>query len=244
MKKLSLLALLFITAFTLKAQTADEIIEKYLTAIGGADNWKKLESMQQTGTAVAQGMNIPFTMSAMRPNLSKVELEIQGMKMVQQCYDGTVGWSLNPFNGGNTATKMTDEEVQEVAKENFEDDFIDFKTKGHTAELQGTEEIEGSKCFKLSLKRKVGDEKVYYFDTETYVPVMIRSFSTSGPMKGMAIETFMSDYKDVSGLMIAHSMEQKIQGQSAAVIKAEKIELNAKLDKSIFAFPTTPISKN
>jgi outer membrane lipoprotein-sorting protein len=237
MKKLSLLALLFITAFTLKAQTADEIVEKYLTAIGGADNWKKLESMQQIGTAAAQGMNIPFTMSAMRPNLSKVELEIQGMKMVQECYDGAVGWSFNPFGGGNTATKMTDEEAQEAAKNSFEDDFIDYKTKGHTIELQGTEEIEGSKCFKISMKRKVGDEKIYYFDTETYVPVMFRFFSATGPMKGMAIETYMSDYKELNGLMVPYSTEVKIQGQSAAVMKAEKIELNAKLDKKIFEFP-------
>ncbi len=28
-----------------KAQTADEIVNKYITAIGGADNWKKVNSM-------------------------------------------------------------------------------------------------------------------------------------------------------------------------------------------------------
>ena len=143
---------------------------------------------------------------------------------------------------------MTEDETKETAKEQFEDDFIDYKTKGHTVELEGTEEIDGAKCHKLKLKRKVGDEKIYFIDAENFVPLMVRSFVSSGPAKGQASETLMSDYKEVDGLMIAHTMEQKMNGQSQAVIKIDKVELNPKLEKSLFALPAEaaaePAKKN
>ena len=66
---------------------------------------------------------------------------------------------------------------------------------------------------------------------------MVRSFVSSGPAKGQASEMLMSDYKEVEGLMIAHTMEQKMNGQSQAVIKIDKVELNPKLEKSVFSLP-------
>jgi outer membrane lipoprotein-sorting protein len=41
----------------------------------------------------------------------------------------------------------------------------------------------------------------------------------------------------VDGMMMPHSIEQKAGGQTQVVLKIEKIEVNPKIDKSIFAFP-------
>lgn len=236
MKKITLLLGLFLSVMLLKAQSADEIVMKYIETIGGVDKWKKLESIRQTGYIVVQGMNIPFTASGMRPNLTRQEGEFQGQKFVD-AFDGTVAWNSSPWATMNKPTKKTEEETAEAAKENFEDDFINYKDKGHTIELEGKEEIEGAQCFKVKMKRKTGDEKIYFIDTEAYVPVMVRSFATSGPAKGQALETYMSDYKDVEGMMMPHTIEQKMGGQTAVVIKAEKVELNPQLDKAIFSLP-------
>ena len=66
---------------------------------------------------------------------------------------------------------------------------------------------------------------------------MVRSFAAAGPTKGMAAETFLSDYKEVDGLMVPHTIEQKMDGQTAMVIKTEKVELNPQIDKNIFSLP-------
>jgi outer membrane lipoprotein-sorting protein len=245
MKKLSILFALTLTAFAMSAQTADEVVEKYLKAIGGADKWKKLESMVQTCKGEQQGMSFPVTVSSMRPNLMKIEVDIQGMKMIPQAYDGTIGWSVNPFGGGNEPTKMDEDATKEIAKSKFEDEFIDYKTKGHTVTLEGTEEAEGTKCFKIKIALKEGGEKIYFMDTENYIPIMIREFAMTGPMKGQASESVLGDYKEVDGMMMPHSIEQKVGGQTQAVIKVEKIEINPKIDKAIFAFPAAAlIQKN
>jgi outer membrane lipoprotein-sorting protein len=237
MKKLSILLALTLTAFAMKAQTADEIVEKYLKAIGGADKWKKVESTLMTGKGEAQGMNFPVTMTAMRPNSLRVEIDIQGMKMIQPCFDGTTAWMINPFGGGAEPTKMDAEQTKEIAKEQFEDKFIDYKAKGHTVTLEGTEEAEGTKCFKLKIAFKEGGEKIYFMDVENFIPIMVREFAMTGPNKGQASETVMGDYKEVEGMMMAHSIENKAGGQTQFVMKIEKVEINPKIDKSIFAFP-------
>ena len=50
MKKVFLsLVVIFTAVFTLNAQTADEVIAKYITAIGGADKWSKVQSLKVEG---------------------------------------------------------------------------------------------------------------------------------------------------------------------------------------------------
>ncbi len=237
MKKLALLFVFASFALASKAQTADEIVGKYLTAIGGAEKWKKLESQSMTGYVVVQGMNIPYTAIQARPNLVYSAGEFQGNKFIE-AFDGTVAWMQNPFAGAAKPTKKDAEETAQAAKEPFEDDLIDYNTKGHTLELDAKqEEMDGVKCFKLTMKRKQGDEKVYFIDGENYIPVCVRSFAQTGPAKGQAVEIYFSDYKEEGGLMMAHTLETKMGGQTAVTIKMEKIEINPTLDKKIFSFP-------
>jgi hypothetical protein len=237
MKKLAILFVFATLAFASQAQTADDIVGKYLKAIGGVEKWKKVESQSLTGFVIVQGMNIPYSMVQARPNLTYSVGEFQGTKFID-AFDGTVAWTVNPMAGAAKPTKKDADETKDMAKENFEDDFIDYTTKGHTLELDPKqEEMDGVKCYKITMKRKQGDEKIYFFDAENSVPVCVRSFAQSGPAKGQAAEMYFSDYKEVDGLMIAHTMEQKMGGQTAATIKFDKVELNKAIDKKLFSFP-------
>ena len=237
MKKLSILFAFALVAWTSQAQTADEIVGKYLKAIGGADKWKKLETQRMTGFVVVQGMNIPYSATTAKPNKTYSAGEFQGQKFIE-AFDGTTAWAQNPMAGMAKPTKKDADETKEAAKEQFEDDLIDYAAKGHTVELDPkTEEMDGTKCYKVTLKRKQGDEKIYFMDAENAIIVAVRSFAQTGPMKGQAVDMFMSDYKEVDGLMIPHTMEQKVGGQTAVTIKMDKVELNPTLDKDLFSFP-------
>ena len=87
------------------------------------------------------------------------------------------------------------------------------------------------------MKRKQGDEKVYFIDGENYITVCVRSFAQTGPAKGQAVETYFSDYKEEKGLMMPHTLETKMGGQTVVTIKMEKVEINPTIDKKIFSFP-------
>lgn len=237
MKKLALLFVFATLTIASQAQTVDEIVGKYLTAIGGAENWKKLNTQSMAGYVVVQGMNIPYTAVQARPNLMYSAGEFQGQKFIE-AFDGTVAWMQNPFAGAPKPTKKDAEETEQAAKEPFEDDLIDYTTKGHTLELDAKqEEMDGVKCYKITMKRKQGDEKVYFIDGENYIPVCVRSFAHSGPAKGQAVETYLSEYKEEGGLMMPHTIETKMGGETVVTIKMEKVEINPTLDKKIFSFP-------
>jgi hypothetical protein len=235
-KIFSLIAFLAAAAFT-HAQSLDDILNKYYESIGGVEAWKSKISMRITGTTDGGGMTLPLTVMTMRPNMQRVEVDIQGQKFVES-FDGEVAWTINPFMGGTEATRKTDEEAKEAAKNNFEDELIDYKVKGHTVSLEGKEDIAGAPAYKVKMVKQSGDEVYYFFDTEAYVPVMMRSFIGSGPMKGKAVETYVSDYQEVDGVMVPFAMEQKMDGQTFMNMKATKVEFNYPMEKESFMMPS------
>ena len=235
-KAINLTSLLFFLIVSVSAQTADEILANYYENIGGIKAWKNLKSMKMSGKSNMQGMEFPITVYSKRPNYEKLEIEVQGMQIIQ-AFDGTIAWSINPFQGDTKPTKADEETSKEAAKKNFEDELIDYAAKGHTVELLEEQEIEGAGAFQLKLTKKDGGEQIYFFDKENYVPIMIKSFATHGPMKGQAVETYLSDYEEVEGMMIPMSLSQKVNGQVLMQGTMETVELNTEIDDSVFAFP-------
>ncbi len=242
MKKLtqlfSILMFSFLTVSVAQAQdvSVEEIVKNYLENIGGEEAWKKIESMKMSGNSSAQGMSMPVTLQTMAPAYFKMELDFQGKKMIQ-AFDGETAWMINPFGSGEP-TKMDEEQSKQMKKQKFQDEFIDYEGKGHKLELAGTEEVEGSETYKVKMIKKDGDIVFYFFDTENFVPIMVRAFVDSGPAKGQSSETFMSDYQEVDGLMVAHTTEQKVGGATMFSFTADKIEFNSEdVTSDSFAFP-------
>lgn len=224
-----------------QAQTADEILAKYFANTGGLDKWKALQSRTMVGKAFF-GQDFPMTVYEKTPNKQKTVVNVQGTELMMNVYDGKDAWMLNPLQGGKDPVKLDDEQAKDVKDEEFEDDFIDYKKKGHEVTLEGTEEVDGVKCFKIKLVRNKNNPKediteLHFFDSENFVPIMQASYIRSGPQKGTEVKVFLSDYQDVSGLMFPFSIEQKVNGQSMSKITIEKITINDISDDSIFAFP-------
>ena len=236
MKKFFGIMVVCCLAVSLQAQTADEILDQYFENIGGVEAWQNLNSMSMEGTSSMQGMEFPIKVYSKRPNMEKVEISAQGMNIVQ-AFDGETAWAINPFAGSTEPAKAGADETAEAAKRTFEDDFINYQDKGHTVELLGKEEIEGTETFKIKLTKENGDEEIYFFDTENYVPIMMRSFAAVGPMKGQSVETFLSDYEEHEGLMVPMSIEQKIGGQTVMQGTMTSVVLNGDISDDIFAFP-------
>lgn len=243
MIKRSILAIAFMACALLSnGQTADDILAKYFENTGGLEKWKALKSMKIEGKAPTPQGEFPVTMYQKAPNKGKLVVNVQGKEIVQYSYDGTTAWTLNPFAGGTDPVKLDEEQTKELSEESIEDDFIDYKKKGHAVTLEGKEEIDGVQCFKLKLEKNKNNDKediteIHYFDTENYVPIMRKAYVRVGPAKGTEIQSFLSDYQEVDGLMIPFSMEQKVNGTPVMKIVMEKVTINQPIEDSVFAFP-------
>ncbi len=230
------LAAFCIGSATVQAQSADDILASYFEVTGGLDNWKNLKSMKINGKMIQQGMEFPAVITQAYPNKSRMDIDIQG-KQIIQAYDGKEGWMVNPLAQITEPKKLTEEELKEMEDQEIEDDFINYKEKGHTVELEGAETIEGTECHKIKLTKKNGTVEYHFFDKDNSVPIMVRTFIKSGPMKGQPAETFLSEYDAAEDFMLPHSMVTKYQGQVAMQIKVDSYEINPSLEDSLFAFP-------
>lgn len=237
MRKLLFLFILgFTTSISVTAQSVDDLLKKYYETVGTAEQWQSLKSTKTIGKANQMGMEFPFTLIQARPNKQKMTVDIQGSQLVE-AFDGTTAWTINPFVGGTTPTKKSDEETKEAAKQLFEDKLVNYKKKGHKVSLEGRETIEGVNTMVVKLSTAEGDDYFYYFDPENHVPIMVKSFVTSGEMKGTAVEQYLGDYQEVSGMKMPHSMTTKVSGQVLMNLTFKSIEVNVPVNDSEFKFP-------
>jgi len=239
MKRLLLPVCALLFAVSAFAQTADEIIEKHIKAMGGMEKIKAVQTVKATGTMKMGPMEVPITLTKARPESVRMDFTVQGMTG-SQAYDGTTGWAVMPFMGKKEPEKMSDDMLKDIKEEaDFDGSLIDSKAKGNTVEYLGKVEVEGSPAYKLKVTTKYGNESIDYVDADSYLVI-----KTEGKRKvqGQEIESesIIGDYKDVQGVMYPHSMQSRRkgapdgQGQSITVAK---YEINSKIDNAVFKMP-------
>ncbi|MEN8138335.1 MAG: outer membrane lipoprotein-sorting protein [Bacteroidota bacterium] len=248
MKILKTLALTLLIGFsqTISAQTADEIIDNYWETVGGKENWAKVEGTLTKAKTMGQGMEIPLEIISMKDGKTMVTFTFQGKEVKSQVFDGEVLWGHNMMT--MEAEKQNEEQTKIMKDEtlDFPNAFIDYKSKGYKVELIGKETVEGTSCFKIKITKKpviidgkeVENASFYYFDDENFVPIVVEKEILTGQMKGQSFQTVLSDYQEVEGLYFPYSSTQKLKGTpQGQTITIESIELNPKVEASLFAFP-------
>lgn len=239
------LALSLMLGYSAQAQTADEILANYFENTGGEAQWKALEGMKMTAKVNQQGMEIPLEIYQLKDGRQMTVVKFQGQEIKQGVFDGETLWSTNFMT--MKAEKGDEESTAnlKLAANDFPDPFLDYKEKGYTVELLGTETMDGAETYKVKLVKEPltidgetkEDVSYYYFDTENFVPIAVETEVHTGPMKGQTQVITYSDYQEVDGLYFPFSMSQGVKGGASQPITMESIELNPKLDASVFSFP-------
>ena len=234
-----------ICSYTMNAQTVDEIIDNYFENTGGVENWEKIEGVKMNAKVNQGGMEIPIEIVQLKSGKMMTTINFQGQSIKQGVFDGEVLWSTNFMT--QKAEKSDEESTNMVKNEmnQFPDPFLNYKEKGFTAELVGTETVDGSETFKIKLTttpniiegKEVPSIAYYFFDNENFVPIQVQEEIKVGPGKGMVSEIKLSDYQEAGGIYMPFSMTQGVKGQPGAPINMDKIEINPTIDDSEFAFP-------
>jgi hypothetical protein len=233
MKKIlfSILTLAFVST---NAQTADDVIQKYSKAMGGLAAFNAIKTMKTTGTITTQGVDLALTSQIINGRAVRSDVQAMGQSVINSYKDGK-GWKINPFTGVTTVTDMTPEELIDFKSQSMiASQLMDYKLRGHKVELQGQEDVEGIKTYKIRLTNKDDNKVTTYFISVTDNTI-IKSVSTR-QLQGqdIEIETFYSDIKDFNGLKFPMLRIQKMQGQVFQQIKIATIEFNVPIDEKIF----------
>lgn len=226
MKKLFVLAMMLVAVIA-KAQTAEDVINKYIAAAGGKEKLQSVKSLQYVQSAAFNTLigpvDIKMDWIRVENKLFRVnttsELFGTGFSLVTD----TSGWVLipaNPFaeNSQEKLQKLKPEERQglatQMACDGFFPELVDYSKKGYTAEYAGEAKVSGRAVYKIKLK-KDKDDRIYMIDKQTgFVNAMTVKGAAAMAMSGMgntgmggrsdkAEFTFnYSNYQDAGGIKV------------------------------------------
>ena len=233
MRKIFLHSSLFVTlllaSYTIQAQTADEVIDKYLAAIGGKEKLKQVKSIKIDGQIEVQGLQIPFTVQSVHEKGMRVDAEFQGNKIID-IVTPTQGWSQNPLQGKTTMQPLSAEELNEkVDQLDIQDPFIDYKEKGSTVESLGKDEEDGNEYFKIKLTTKHKNEITYFFDLQTNL-IYKQETTTKQQGQDVKMTTKNYDYRETDfGVKVPFKIDQ-----GGFIMVTKKVTTNPVIDEKLF----------
>lgn len=236
--------LLLLSGRAAAAQTADELIEKTIAALGGRAAHAKLSSRSTTGTIVlaTPAGEIKGTIETLTasPNKSRSLIKADlsalgaGELVVDQRFNGTAGYVLDSLQGNRD---MAPGQVANMRNSSFPHPFLTYKELGSTAALSGKEKVGTRDALVIVMTPKAGSPVRTYIDAETFLPLK-NMVKVEVPQLGGELEqtTEFSDFRDVDGVKVPFLIKSSSSVQSFTVTTTA-VQHNVKVDDALFSKP-------
>ena len=216
--------------------TADQILAKYVDAIGGQVAIDKMKTRVMKGTYTGvNGAEIPYEVYLTAPDKFYINATAQ-QGTTERGFDGKVAWEKGPRGVSELTNPVLDD-----LKSMFLF-FHNLKLKEQFAQMRGVR------------KDKIGDRDVYaingttpdkkrerlFFDAET--GLLLRRIIYTDTVVGIIPEQVdFEDYRDVDGVKFAFTIRvSSVEPGLVATRKFTEIKLNVPVDDSKFAMPAAP----
>lgn len=213
--------------------SAQQVIERYVEAIGGRDAVLGHTSSRGTGTFSMPAAGISGTLLAQSaaPNLTLLRVEIPGLGTSLTGFDGEVGWSLDPNLGARLLEGAELEALKEGSSRLAAVRDPSLFQEQETVELS---EMNGEACYKVRMLWRSGRETFDCFSTET--GLLAGSITRqSTPMGEIDVVTFVDQYRETRGVLSATRIRQQMLGQEQ-VMTLDSIEYDV-VEPSTFDLP-------
>ncbi len=215
------------------AQSVDEIVDKHIAALGGADKLKGVKTLVMEQSISVQGMDIPSKTTLVLGKASRSESTVMGNSMIQ-VVDGSSGWMVRPAMMGGTGDPedMPADQLKQQMGQLDVFPLLGYKEKGTQLELVGKEKVDGKDVYHLKVTGKDGQPYDEYIDATTYMVSKIKR-----SMNGQMGEIMLSDYKETDGIKFPKTMEMEAGQMGTLTFTTEKVTVNGNVDEAIFKKP-------
>ena len=200
-----ILILSFVFAQFAQAQTVDEVINKHITALGGKENLAKINNLITEASLNVQGADIAVTLTQVNNKLVRQDIYAMGMHGFDMMTEKE-GWTYMPFQGMQKPEPKTADDVKEGMNDlDIAGPLVDYAAKGHKVELLGKEDVDGTECYKIKVTLASGKDVTFFIDPASSMIIRTKELRKANGQE-QEIETDYSDYKDVEGVKMAHSI--------------------------------------
>jgi len=224
-----------------QAQTVDDVINKYIDALGGKEKLNSIKTVYMEGVTVMQnGNEISAKMYREQDKLSRREIS-SPMGTMTSIVTDKEGWFSNPRNGGSFEAIPAERLKLQQAELDLRSGLVDYASKGSTVELLGKEQVGDAEAYKIKLTPKTGNEIIYYIDAKTWY--LIRETRKGGGMmggggrggqQGNADQTVNIDYSNYQKTSDGFVFPYTVRFGQGGSMNYEKIEVNKPIDQKLY----------
>jgi outer membrane lipoprotein-sorting protein len=247
MKKTALLFFALFVGLGVFAQTADDVIAKYVEAMGGIDKLRSMSSLYMEGVSVApNGTEITSKTYKVQDKLYRQEIDF-GMGSITFIVTDKEGWFSNPRNGGAFEAIPAERLKNQQQEMDCAGPLVDYSAKGHKVELIGKETIDGVEAYNIKITLKSGNVINYFIDNKNWY--IIRTSTKGMPGGGMfgggggnrqgggevEVKVDYADYKkNADGYLFPMIIKRPGMGGSTMETIIEKVEVNKPVDAKLY----------
>lgn len=196
-----------------RAQTgisADSVVARYYTAIGGHDALLGDTTLAFSGHYEEGTFKAQTTILWKRPNLRRVSVIGPDGFPYLEIFDGVNEWEASEaFNRPVQHDTGAAERAGRRGAE-FDESFVDARAKGQQVESMGSSTLEGRTVYGLRVTLRDGWTKEYFFDAESGLLVALRKampVHASGP--DVVSLSFYRDYRKVGRVLRPFAQEER-----------------------------------
>ncbi|MBS1687305.1 MAG: insulinase family protein [Bacteroidetes bacterium] len=215
--------------------TADEVMKKYINAIGGAKAINGIKDIKTVMAAQAQGMQLTITEMKKAPGMFVEEVagNMNGQKMVfqKQAFNGTKGYQEQQ----GQKQDMDANDLEETKAE--ADIYIDLHPEkyGIKRTVKGVEAVNGSDAYVVEAVNAKGKKTTEYYDKASGLLVK-KVQSQETPQGAISQTSEYSDYKEVpggNGYKIYYKVKESV-GPQVIAAEVQSVEVNKGIPDSEF----------
>jgi hypothetical protein len=229
---LCLLGVMLSHPLSARAQSAGEVIERHINAIGGETAIEKIAGTDLSGIVrAADGQSGAFTLRAMRPHSLYVSLS-WGDSRLRAGFNGRSAWQDDGRDGlrtlyGEAASRLRADATYANAQ------YI-LPEKVRQMSVVGRDEVRGRPVIVLDAVTPDGIARRLFFDASGYLLVKDEQQTDAGPEW-----RFFDDHRPVDGVMTPHRIEWRREGETFLIV-VDRVVHNASVVEHVFDVPALP----
>jgi tetratricopeptide (TPR) repeat protein/outer membrane lipoprotein-sorting protein len=216
------------------APTVDELLARYVEAMGGAKAINAVTSRVIKGTVDVAGVSRggTFETYVAAPNKSLTIMQAHPFGTIKLAFNGRFGWSQ-----AAAAVRPVQNPVELTLLQRDSDLYAPLRLKNNYAKISvpGMSQIGYRDVYVLDLQPAVGELERVYLDAKTYLPVRVNTVRKNGNVLE-PVEIYLDDWRAVDGIQYPFSISQRFPKLTLS-FNVKEIRHNVALDASLFSPP-------
>ena len=142
--------------------TAEEVVDRYLTAMGGREKLEAVEALRMRAEATVQGVTIQMENINTKDQRMRSE-QVTPMGTMTQVFDGKKGYMVTPQG----QQEISGPQLNLMREQALLFPPLNYQAESFKAEVTSIEEVNGSPAYTLKVTYPSGNRQTEYYDQES-----------------------------------------------------------------------------